>query len=83
MPSYLLSEWIAYYKMEPFGEQRADLRAAIIACTVANSNRGKDQKALKVEDFMPKFEEQKQSMEEMIQFAAMMTQAMGGEIKNG
>lgn len=48
-------EWCAYYTIEPWGEERADLRAAIVAATVANGNRGKKQKPYKVEDFMPKF----------------------------
>jgi hypothetical protein len=34
-----IAEWIAYYQIEPFGEERADLRAAIIACVIANANR--------------------------------------------
>jgi hypothetical protein len=51
-----ISEWIAYSNIEPFGEERADLRSAIIACTIANCNRGSNQAAFKVSDFMPKFE---------------------------
>ena len=34
-----LSEWMVYYELEPFGEERADLRAGIVASTVANVNR--------------------------------------------
>ncbi|MHB9836848.1 phage tail assembly protein T [Paraburkholderia terrae] len=30
-----LSEWMAFNQIEPFGEARADLRAGIIASTVA------------------------------------------------
>jgi len=44
---------MAFYSIEPFGEQRADLRAAIVASVIANSNRGKNQKPFKPEDFMP------------------------------
>ena len=29
-------EWCGYYKIEPWGEDRADLRAGIIASTIAN-----------------------------------------------
>jgi len=49
------AEWQAYASIEPFGEERADLRSAIVACVIANSNRSKSQKAFKVKDFMPKF----------------------------
>ena len=49
-----LSEWGEYSKLEPFGEERADLRSAIIAATMANLWRGKGKPA-KTEDFMPKF----------------------------
>lgn len=28
--------WIAYYRINPFGEYRADLRAAMIACSNAS-----------------------------------------------
>ena len=55
-----LSEWQAFYQIEPFGEERADLRSAIIACTMANAWRGKNQRAFKLTDFMPNFEPPKQ-----------------------
>lgn len=31
--------WIEYEKLEPWGEERADLRSATIACILANQNR--------------------------------------------
>ncbi len=48
-----LQEWMAFYRLEPFGEERADLRAGIVAATVANANRGKRGRVLKPTDFMP------------------------------
>lgn len=48
-----LTEWMAYYQIEPFGEERADLRAGIVAATVANTFRGKNSKAAAPQDFMP------------------------------
>lgn len=54
-----LSEWQAYFIVEPFGEYRADLRNAIVACVIANANRGKNARAFTVSDFMPKFEAEK------------------------
>ena len=55
-----LTEWQAYYNIEPFGEYRADIRSAIIACVLANVNRGKNTPAFKVDDFMPKFDPPRQ-----------------------
>ncbi len=59
-----LQEWMAFYRLEPFGEERADLRAGIVASTVANVNRGKKGRALKPTDFMPflKTGDQRQKM---------------------
>lgn len=56
MSSEELSMWMAYEVIEPFGETRADIRAGIIASTIANVNRGKNQKAFSPEDFMVKFD---------------------------
>ena len=46
-------EWAAYYHIEPWGEERADLRSGVVAATVANANRGKAQKPFAPADFMP------------------------------
>ncbi|MCH8189083.1 MAG: DUF4035 domain-containing protein [Proteobacteria bacterium] len=48
-----LHEWMAFYRLEPFGDERADLRAGIVASTIANVNRGKRGRAKKPTDFMP------------------------------
>jgi hypothetical protein len=61
VPSKLISEWIEYARLEPFGEERADLRSAIVAATMANLWRGKGSKAAKAEDFMPTFDTPQQS----------------------
>lgn len=52
-----LVEWMVYYQMEPFGPERADLQAGIVAATVANVNRDvkKQKKPYSAQDFMPKF----------------------------
>lgn len=53
-----LSEWMAFDSLEPFGEERADLRAGIVAATVANVNRDpkKQRTPYAPQDFLPKFE---------------------------
>jgi len=76
-----LSEWMAYYQIEPFGEERGDLRAAIIASTLANIWRGKNSKSYKPSDFMPKFDEQQnrggaQTAEQMRQMLSAFAGAM-------
>ncbi len=50
------AEWMAYSRLEPWGEERDDLRMGIIASTIANANRGKGQKPFTPQQFMPDFE---------------------------
>lgn len=49
------AEWKAYLQIEPFGEDRDDIRSAIIACVIANCNREKGKPPFKISDFVPKF----------------------------
>lgn len=58
IPSRLLTEWMVYARLEPFGEERADLRAGIIAATLANVNRDPKVKRepWRADEFMPSFE---------------------------
>ena len=53
MGSDELTEWMAFYQLEPFGDFRADLRSAIVASTLANAHRSKEGKPFIPEDFMP------------------------------
>ncbi|MFI5223667.1 MAG: DUF4035 domain-containing protein [Nitrospirales bacterium] len=50
-------EWIAYAELEPFDEERADMRVAMLASVLANVNRDskKKKEPYKIEDFMLKF----------------------------
>lgn len=77
MTSVQFAEWMAYSKLEPWGEERDDLRMGIIASTIANVNRGKGQKAFKPDDFMPQFEPEteEQAAERLIAKAML---ALGG-----
>jgi len=47
-----LAEWMAYYEIEPWGEERADIRQAITSALIANQYRGKNQRPYKVQDFL-------------------------------
>lgn len=46
-----LNEWKAYYRIEPFGQERDNLHAANICAVIANYS-GKLRTAKKVEEFM-------------------------------
>lgn len=77
-----LTRWMIFYGLEPFGSDAYYLGTGIVASTVANVNRGKNKKAYKPKDFMPKPERQKtQSVDDMIGIAKHITTAMGGKDK--
>ena len=68
-----LAEWIAYNNIEPFGPERADLRAAMVCTTAANCARtSKKQKAFKISDFMPKFGSPEPRPQSMVQLKAIL-----------
>lgn len=79
MSSAELTEWLAFYNLEPWGGELDFYGHAITASTIANVNRGK-KKAMKPDDFIPKFRRHKQTVDEQINFAAMLTMAMGGKV---
>lgn len=74
---------MAYYALEPFGEQRADLRSGIIAATIANRHRDpkREKKLYQAAGFMPQFWREEPDKSAVVQkldevFGAM---AEGGE----
>ena len=71
MPASELTEWMAYERLDPFGSDREDLRAATVACTVANSQGGKTKPA----DFMPDWRPEEEKRQDRI--AAMRKKMMG------
>jgi len=91
------SWWIAYNRIEPFGEKRADIRSAIVASVIANVNRDKKKKPspFKTTDFMPEIEGKKYTEYIMTpeetaeaaqavfgQLAAMTEQGLLGELQS-
>lgn len=60
LSSRQISEWMAYYTLDPFGEERADLRMGMLMALIANVNRDpqKRKEAYTAEEFMPKFGEE-------------------------
>jgi hypothetical protein len=85
MPEYRL--WLAEYELEPWGEHRDDLRAGIIASTIANVNSTK--RTFKPSDFMIDWsrnvrqEVQEMTDKEMERMAMKCTVMMGGTITKG
>lgn len=65
LTSKQFSEWLVWYSIEPFGDQRADLRAGIIAATMSNRWRGKHEQPSEPIDFMPFHRRHKQTPDEM------------------
>lgn len=60
-------EWIAIYRQDPWSEERADARAAIVAATIANVNRPKGRRPHRMQEFMLQYKRprKRQSMAEM------------------
>lgn len=59
--------WRAYYQIEPFGEERADMRNAMLCCLYANSKRGKHGRKFRLQDFMFSEKPRRQTPEQMKQ----------------
>jgi hypothetical protein len=55
MPQRVYREWMIYAEMEPWDEQRADWRAAMVASTVYAVHRTKKSPRRKLKDFLPSF----------------------------
>lgn len=52
MPAEMLSEWLAYYQLEPFGILAEDTISAHWKAIYVNSNRNKGTRAKKVTQFL-------------------------------
>lgn len=58
MRPHHLGEWLALYRIDPWGEWRDDLRSGIVASVVANVNRDSKRKPepFTAQDFVPRFD---------------------------
>ena len=74
-----LSEWMAYYQLDPFGNVREDLQAGIVASTIANVNRGKNDKAFQPSDFMPLMEKSEQTVDDMKSLMDALAKGTNGD----
>lgn len=80
MPYGQFMDWVEYHCIEPWGEERADLRSAIGAWTTATAFGGRKSR-VKVGDFMPKFGTKKprrQTPEEMQSFLKAFCKSFKG-----
>lgn len=83
MPAAELDTWRAFYHLDPWGEQRADLRNALVATILANANRRKGAPAFKLRDFMLYAEEEHRQTPEEIKAAFMAAFRAVGRRKAG
>lgn len=75
------AEWWAYYDIEPFGQERDNLHAAMIASVAANAAGAKT----KITDFMLKIKEAvvRQTPAQIMAVLTMFTQWFNGSENNG
>jgi len=83
MSSRELAEWQAYAQLDPFGNERGDLQAGIVASMIANvyRDRKKQRKPFAPADFLPVFErkrKRRQTWQQQLQIVEMLNQAFGG-----
>lgn len=76
---------MAFYQLEPFGPERGDLQAAIVASTVANASRDtkKRRNPFEPSEFMPKFgerpAERSADWQGQLAMVEMLNAALGGQ----
>jgi hypothetical protein len=81
-----LTEWQAFYVIEPFGPLREDLRAGRVTAMIANTiPRKRGSEPFSAEDFFPELEgggvrKQLQTKEEQIAALKMWAIALGADI---
>lgn len=82
MSSAEFSEWMEFYNLEPFGRNAEFEGHALVTSAIVNRSLGKDEKPTSPADFMPKEPEppQPQSVNQMKQFAQMITVGLGGKV---
>jgi hypothetical protein len=76
-----LSEWSAFYGLQPFGDEPADIRTGIIASTVANClTTGR---SFKPSDFLPEYRqpEEAQNDQDIKDAVLRMNALLGGSMR--
>ena len=76
-----LTEWLAFYSIEPFGSEADYFGHAFNAAHIINAQRAKGRKPVDVEFLMPKFGPKKdEGPGQAIDFAKTLTLALGGKV---
>nr|WP_246259726.1 DUF4035 domain-containing protein [Streptomyces typhae] len=78
-----LAEWRAYEQITgPLGGARGDYQAAVVAAAIVAVNRGKNQKAPPLGDFIPRWDRTRvrKSPEELFRQAMAANVALGGQV---
>lgn len=71
---------MAYYQVEPWGGERGDLQAGIVASIIYNALRKKGSKGKSASDFLLKFGKRKErTPEELLQRVELFNSAFGGK----
>ena len=83
MPSRLLSEWTAYCNLEPFGEERADYRAAMGVAATYNVWRDKGQAEIDPADVMPQFGAEPEEEKKPSGVSAQLKRTVGRFLSHG
>ncbi len=81
-----IAEYMAFERLEPFGEVRADLRAGIVASTVANHSMSPPREAARPMDFMPMQQRREQAIAvaDPVAHGQLLAQTIfGNRIKKG
>ena len=76
--------WLAYYEVEPFGEERADYRIGILTAAVHNALRRQGSRPYKPTDFMlskPLKGDHQQGLEDMKRLARMIVLSHQGRVR--
>jgi hypothetical protein len=78
MTSREFSEWMAYFALEPFGEERADLRMGILASVMANLWGKRKGHPWRPQDFMPRFGRRDADPMELLRRVQTINRLLGG-----
>lgn len=83
MPASLWWEWLAFFKLEPFGSRQDEYRFGQVAATIANSVRDPKKKPSPwtAEDFFASLRQRlrSQSWQEQLKIVEALNEAFGGK----
>ena len=79
MSSKEISEWGIYFSLEPWGEERQDMKFGQLCALIANAVTGKKGRTFKPEDFLLKTKaDEKPAWQEMLTQIEGLNASMGG-----